>query len=111
MRLSWQFFTVICFCGINGLYSESKDLVHHKKFYVDKKRIEFCNTEMRLKTKKGYVVVKSIHTDKKGVYLLASDVIKVEKREYRCLGCGRSFSSREEQRMHEWLCPGMRRRN
>jgi len=101
------FSALIAACAFGGLFAGTSNKANSKKVYVNKSDIEFCDAGIQVETSKGIVTTRAIHVDDRGPYFLKSEVIKVEEkgRAYRCVGCGREFSSRDEQRLHEWTCP------
>lgn len=112
MRISKCFFAAaLACCAIGSLHAGTANRSHHKKLYVNKDSIEFCEEGIRIKTDKGMVTTKAVHVDKNGAYFFESEAVKFEEkgRWFTCPGCGDSFGSRDELRIHERYCPKMRR--
>ena len=104
------FAVVVAICTLGSLHAGTG--TNHKKIYVNKDSIEFCEEGIRAQTQNGVVTTKAIHVNKKGTYFLESEEVKLEEKAwYNCRGrgCNASFPSTNERWMHERICRYMRR--
>lgn len=94
--------------AFSGLYSEPGSNSCHKKIYVEKRFVEFCDKGISVRTNKSVVITKAVHVDERGVYYLKSEIIQSKRigSEYRCpgRGCGVVCSSQGQLAAHMKYC-------
>lgn len=78
-----------------------------QKIYVESKNIQIHDNKIMLKTRHGLFPLKSIHSDKNGLYVVkAAKNGKVAKHPVRCPGCDKWFDSENIEWHFIMGCPG-----
>ncbi len=86
------FLAVLSFCCLNANYLAAENC--SQKRYVDPKEIQIDGNKILLKTKNGLFPIKSLHSDKNGVYIVKpTKKGKFVKSMYYCPQCRRYVES------------------
>jgi len=100
MGISRYVFVAVLACSaIGGLQATNESSRHQKKHYLNEKAISVTKEAIVVGTKNGAIKVKMLRSDKKGVYVLSSDVCKGDER-YYCRRCRLYFRDADEYATH-----------
>ena len=95
----YVFVAVLACCAIGGLQAANEAPRHQKKLYINEQTITVTKEGIEVNTKEGIIKVKTLRSDRKGVFVTAQDVCKGDGR-YYCRGCGLTFRNYSEFTTH-----------
>lgn len=109
MKLLPFFFTaLLILCSFANAELETHK---YKKIYIDQKDIQIAKNGIGVKLEDTFFLVKSLHSDNKGLYILETDSILIKKSKhkdvYYCPKCGKLMDcTGREARFHRMTCKG-----
>ena len=75
--------------------------VKAKKMYVAKEDVQIENGRITVQLPDGVMLVKSLRSDNRGIFVLKTDVVSVEKGSYFCTQCKSWFIDWKEYIKHK----------